>query len=159
MLILREITKEDNPLIAAIIRSVMISFNADPATTILGDPVVDRMFESYQTERAAYYVAMVNDEIVGGCGIKALDGGPGEVAELQRMFLKPEVRGRGIAGELMERCLQRAAEFGYQQVYLETLGEMLPARSLYRKYGFKEIDQPMGNTGHGGCDIRMLKEL
>ena len=155
----REITKEDNPLIADIIRSVMLRFNADPATTILGDPVVDSMFESYKTERAAYYVALVEGEVVGGCGIKALDGGPSGVAELQRMFLKPEARGRGIAGQLMARCLQKAAEFGFQQVYLETLGEMLPARSLYRKFGFKEIDHPMGNTGHGGCDVRMLKEL
>ncbi|WP_026135712.1 GNAT family N-acetyltransferase [Nafulsella turpanensis] len=159
MLKFREITKEDNPRIAAIIRAVMQSFNADPATTILGDPVVDRMFESYQVERAVYYVALLDGEVVGGCGIKALDGGPEGVAELQRMFLKPEARGLGIAGQLMERCLHKAADFGYRQVYLETLGDMLPARALYRKYGFSEISQPMGNTGHGGCDIRMLKEL
>lgn len=137
----------------------MIGFKADPATTILGDPVLNHMFESYQTGRGAYFVALLNEEVVGGCGINALSGGPEEVAELQRLFLKPEARGRGIAMQLMELCLQRARDAGYQKIYLETLGQMQAARTLYLKCGFKEVEVPMGNTGHGGCDIRMLKDL
>jgi putative acetyltransferase len=56
-------------------------------------------------------------------------------------------------------CLEDAKNFGYESCYLESLSNMLDARRLYEKFGFKIIDAPMGNTGHSGCNVFMLKKL
>jgi putative acetyltransferase len=31
--------------------------------------------------------------------------------------------------------------------------------SVYEKFGFEYLQAPMGNTGHNGCDIWMLKKM
>jgi putative acetyltransferase len=75
------------------------------------------------------------------------------------MYLVPEARGIGLGKFLIEKALQFARESGYRQVYIETLPELRQAMSVYEKFGFKYLDAPLGNTGHFGCDIWMLKEL
>jgi len=52
-----------------------------------------------------------------------------------------------------------AKENGYTQVYLESMPELAKAVSIYEKVGFKALDHPLGNSGHDGCDIWMLKTL
>lgn len=159
MIEIRAIEARDNQSLAEVIRFVMTEFKADPDTTILGDPTLDHMYENYQTAKAAYYVAFSGQQLVGGCGIKALDGSTENICELQRLFLHPAARGKGIGRQLMELCLQKAAEFGYEEIYLETLQDMHAAQALYRQYGFRSVCQPKGNTGHGGCDVWMVKFL
>lgn len=159
MIEIRAIQQQDNQPLASVIRTVMAEFKADPSTTILGDPTLDYMYENYQTERAAYYVAFSGNQLVGGCGIKALDGSIENICELQRLFLHPVARGKGIGQRLMQLCLQQAAAFGYDEIYLETLQDMHAAQALYQQYGFRSVCQPKGNTGHGGCDVWMVKSL
>jgi putative acetyltransferase len=75
------------------------------------------------------------------------------------MYLLPEARGIGLGKFLIEKALQFARGSSYRQVYIETLPELRQAMSVYEKFGFKYLDAPLGNTGHFGCDIWMLKEL
>jgi putative acetyltransferase len=44
-------------------------------------------------------------------------------------------------------------------VYLETMPELKQALDTYAKFGFEYIDHPMGNTGHFGCDLWMIKRI
>jgi putative acetyltransferase len=37
--------------------------------------------------------------------------------------------------------------------------ELKKALSVYEKFGFKFLNGPMGNSGHTGCSLWMLKEL
>lgn len=94
MLSIREIQPQDDLAIAHVIRIVMSAYDADPQTTILGDPTLDHMYQTYLQEKAVYFVALWNDKIVGGCGIRQLDGSEDNICELQRMFLLPEARGQ-----------------------------------------------------------------
>ena len=59
----------------------------------------------------------------------------------------------------MEKIFDSARKFGYRQLYLESLPELSKAISLYEKAGFKFIKGPLGNSGHFGCKIWMLKEI
>jgi putative acetyltransferase len=59
----------------------------------------------------------------------------------------------------MEKSMSWAKSHGYTQVYLESMPELTKAISIYEKVGFKSLDGPLGNSGHCGCDIWMLKEL
>jgi len=156
---IRLIRKDDNEALARIVRDSMKDFNADPATTIIGDPSLDSMYENYQDGRSRYYIVDQNGEVVGGCGIARLPGGDESICELQRMFLTRDARGKGIGKILLMKCIDDATHMGYQTIYLETLEDMLVAISLYESAGFRRIDHPLGNTGHTGCPVRMTKNL
>ena len=159
MVEIRKIQQLDNKYIAFVIRNVMTEFRADPETTVLGDTTLKTMYENYKVNKAVYYIAEVEGKIIGGCGIKQLAGSDESVCELQRMFILPEGRGKKIGKQLLELCITKAKEFGYEKIYLESLVQMKAARALYEQYGFKEINHPLGSTGHEGCDIWMIKEL
>ena len=75
------------------------------------------------------------------------------------MYFLPEARGIGLGKKMMYLCLQKAKEFGFKQCYLETMPYMDDARKLYRKAGFKDLSEPMGDTGHYSCQLWMLKDL
>jgi putative acetyltransferase len=75
------------------------------------------------------------------------------------MYLKNEYRGIGLGKQMMATCLQWAKANGNTKVYLETMPELKNAVAAYEKLGFQYLTAPMGNSGHNGCDIWMLKEL
>ncbi|OGS70246.1 MAG: GNAT family N-acetyltransferase [Flavobacteria bacterium RIFCSPLOWO2_12_FULL_35_11] len=156
---IREIQRKDNPKIAKVIREILIEFGVPKVGTAYADKILDTLYEAYATEKAIYYVIEKEGEIFGGAGIKQLDNYEGNVCELQKMYFLPEARGIGLGSKMMETCLQKAKEFGFEQCYLETLPYMEDARKLYRKAGFKDLDAPMGDTGHYSCNLWMLKEL
>jgi putative acetyltransferase len=60
---------------------------------------------------------------------------------------------------MLNTCLKAASEKGFKRCYLETLKIMVQARRLYERNGFREIEKPLGNTGHFSCDAQYLKEL
>ena len=117
------------------------------------------MFENYQKEKSSYFVLEHNNTIVGGAGIAQLDNYDGNVCELQKMYFLPIARGKGLGSKLITICLEKAKELGFETCYLETLPYMKAAVKLYNKYGFKNLDKPMGNTCHYNCNVWMIKEI
>ena len=105
---LRPIEPGDDPRIASIIRTVMPEFGAVGEGFSIMDPEVDAMHEAYAGEDAAYFVALVDGEVVGGAGVGPLVGGPPDVCELKKMYLLPDARGLGLGRRLLERCLDAA---------------------------------------------------
>ncbi|MGS2739611.1 GNAT family N-acetyltransferase [Sinomicrobium sp. M5D2P17] len=157
---IREIQPEDNPQMARIIRQVLVDdMGAPKKGTAYEDKSVDCMFETYNTERSVYFVIDQGNKITGGGGIAPLANYNGNVCELQKMYFLQETRGMGLGRKMIELCLQKAKEYGYEQCYLETMPYMEAAQKLYLKSGFKYIDAPMGNTGHCSCPVWMLKDL
>lgn len=157
--IIRPIEKKDNQQIAHVIRTVLFELGVPRVGTVYEDAGLDRMFETFQKEKARYFVVTKNDNIVGGGGIAHLDNYEGNVCELQKMYFLPIVRGRGIGTLMIDRCLEIATEFRYERCYLETMPYMKAAQNLYRKYGFEALPGPMGNTGHYACGVYMIKDL
>lgn len=157
--IIRLIQKKDNPQIAKVIRSVLEDFNVPKVGTAYADTSLDCMFETYQKPKAAYFVVEENNKIIGGAGVAKLDNYEGNVCELQKMYFLPEARGRGIGAQMMEFCLAKAREFGFEKIYLETMEYMTHAQKLYKQAGFEYIECAMGNTGHYSCPVHMIKTL
>ncbi|SFS74829.1 GNAT family N-acetyltransferase [Lutibacter maritimus] len=156
---IREITAKDNSKIAKAISSVLIEYGVPKVGTAYADKILDTLFEAYNTDNAIYFVVEKNGEILGGAGVKQLENYKGRVCELQKMYFLPEARGIGLGSKMMDICLKKAKEFGFEHCYLETLPYMQDARKLYRKVGFKDLDAPMGDTGHYSCNLWMLKDL
>lgn len=157
--IIRPIEKNDNPKVAALIRAVLLEFDVPKTGTVFEDAALDCMFETYDKPKASYFVVEENGELIGGAGIAQLENYDGNVCELQKMYYLPITRGRGIGSKMMETCLQKAKDFGYEACYLETLPFMKAAQKLYTRSGFKYLDGPLGNTGHYSCPVHMLKKL
>ena len=101
----------------------------------------------------------IEGKIVGGAGVSQLENSSENICELQKMYFLHEARGKGIGSQMIQKCLQKAIEFGYEKCYLETLPEMLAAQNLYKKMGFEYLCSPMGNTGHTTCPVWMIKSL
>lgn len=73
-------------------------------------------------------------------GCAALRRYSDEEAEVKRVFVREEYRGRNIGGLLLEELIQRAKKSGYQRMILET-GEFLASSvRLYARYGFEKIE-------------------
>lgn len=157
--LIRPIQAKDNVQVAKIIRSVLEDFNVPKVGTAYADVSLDCMFETYQKPRAAYFVLEENGKLIGGGGIAQLDNFEGNVCELQKMYFLDEARGRGLGTKMIDICLKKAQEFGYEKCYLETMSYMEAAQKLYKKYGFQYIDGAMGDTGHHACGVNMLLDL
>ena len=157
--ITREIQQKDNAALAKIVRTVILEMGAPTIGTAYEDKATDQLFETYQKEKAIYFVLEHNQKVVGGVGIAQLDNFEGNVCELQKMYFLPEARGRGLGSKMIIICLEKAKEFGFESCYLETLPYMKDAVKLYKKNGFKNLDKPMGNTCHYSCDVWMIKNL
>ena len=157
---IRLIEQKDNAGIAAVIREVSAEhgLTADKGFAV-ADPILDTLYEVYSKPRSAYWVVEMDGQIVGGGGVSQVAGGDSETAELQKMYLSSALRGKGVAKQIVLMSLEFAKSQGYSRCYLETTAELQAAIKLYEKLGFEFIDEPLGNTGHSDCDIRMLKTL
>ena len=156
---MRNIQPEDNATIAKIIRDALTEFNANKPGTVYYDSSTDHLYELFQQEGAGYFIAEMDNEILGAGGIYPSAGLPQGTCELVKMYLKKEARGKGIGKILMNKCLDFAKQRGFTDVYIETLPELKPAVGLYVRFGFEYLTQPLGNTGHFGCDVWMLKKI
>lgn len=63
---IRPICLEDNPTIATIIRSCLAEFGADKPGTVYYDKTTDHLFELFQENGAAYFIAEQEGKAVGG---------------------------------------------------------------------------------------------
>jgi putative acetyltransferase len=156
---IRFIQPSDNPALAKIVRDTLAEFGANHPGTVYYDPTTDALYELFQKEGAGYFVATMDDKIVGGGGIYPTNGLPADTCELVKMYLLPEARGIGLGKTLIEKNLSFAKEKGYKQVYLETMPELKQALNVYAKFGFEYLKGPMGNSGHTGCSLWMLKRI
>jgi len=157
--IIREIRKEDNQQVARVIRQVLEDLGVPKVGTAYEDPSLDNMYEHYDKPKATYFVIEENGSILGCAGVAQLDNYKGNVCELQKMYFLQEARGKGVGHKMINVCLDKAKEYGFDACYLETMPYMDAAQKLYKKMGFEYIDARMGDTGHYSCPVFMLKTL
>ena len=158
-MLIRPINESDNKHIAIILREVLIEMDIPKIGSAYEDPEIDKMYESYQSNRSIYFVVEENDKILGGAGINPLKDGDSDICELQKMYFHKSIRGRGIGDKIIELCLNFAVESNFKKCYIETMPNMVNAQKLYLRKGFYYINNPLGNTGHTACPIWMLKNL
>jgi putative acetyltransferase len=156
---IRPILAGDNAAIASIIRRTLAEFGANKPGTVFFDPTTDDLFSLFSASGSAYFIAEVEGNVVGGSGVFPTHGLPEGCCELVKLYLLPEMRGQGMGLMLMEKCFQKAIDLGFSEMYLETMPELRTAIGLYEKAGFTFLSGPMGQSGHFGCDLWMIKHL
>jgi putative acetyltransferase len=63
-----------------------------------------------------------------------------EIAEMKRLYVRREFRGKGVGIGLMNTILREAKKIGYQRLRLDTIQPLMSdAIAMYRRFGFYEI--------------------
>lgn len=94
----------------------------------------------YARPKGRLLLAMIGDRAVGCVALHRCAGCEADVAEMKRLYVRPEGRGKGIGRMLVERALGEATHIGYSSIRLDTLaGVMDTAIELYRRMGFHDI--------------------
>jgi putative acetyltransferase len=156
-MVLREIQEKDNEQVELLIRTCLIEFGANKPGCAWDDENLGSFYQVYQNEKSKYWVVEDNGKIVAGCGIGPLENAE-DVCELQKMYSYKEVRGTGIANELLEMSLEFAKKY-YKKCYLETFANMTGAIKFYEKNGFTKLEKPIVETEHYACDVWCIKTL
>ena len=77
------------------------------------------------------------DDVVEGMG--RFDTFSEGVGEIHNIWVNPGQRGNGYAIKLMNKLEEKAIEYGFTSLRLDTAKFNTPAQKLYRKIGYKEI--------------------
>jgi DNA-binding MarR family transcriptional regulator/N-acetylglutamate synthase-like GNAT family acetyltransferase len=121
----------------------------------------DERFEALVAEIVAHFVQEL-DTKRERCWIAELDGQPvgcvflvkasDEVGKLRLFLVEPSARGRGVGGRLVDECVRFARRVGYRKVTLWTQSELLAARRVYARAGFRCVAEE-SNKAFGRDDL------
>ncbi|MEV1068445.1 GNAT family N-acetyltransferase [Streptomyces sp. NPDC050263] len=87
--------------------------------------------------RGQLLVGRYDGEPAGTAGVRLLDA---TTAELTRVFVREELRGRGGAALLVSAAEDAARALGARQLILDTRGDLVEARALYARLGYQETE-------------------
>jgi drug/metabolite transporter (DMT)-like permease/GNAT superfamily N-acetyltransferase len=104
---------------------------------------VETIAADYEDPRGTFLVAYDDGRPVACGGIRPLGDG---TAEVKRMYVVPEARGRGFGAQLLARLEDEARRRGYERVRLDTAASLTAAQGLYRGAGYEEIGDYNGNS-------------
>ena len=151
--------EKDDAALAALIRRLLKAHGLDIPGTVYFDKGLDHLSTFYQAapEKRAYFVLREGDKLLGGIGLAEFPPFP-ECAELQKLYLSEEMRGRGIGYQFIACAEQEARRLGYRQMYLETHDNLRVALHLYERSGYMEIARPAA-TVHSTMNRFFLKPL
>ncbi len=110
-----------------------LSFSLDFQDT---DRELASLAHEYGPPSGAALLAVEGDRALGCVGVRRLED---EVAELKRMYVLHEARGRGIGRRLCDAALEVARRLGYASIRLDTVAEMAAAVRVYEAASFHAI--------------------
>jgi putative acetyltransferase len=93
--------------------------------------------EQLEAGRGTFLVARDGGRAVGCGAIRLLDA---TNAEVKRMYVEPEQRGKGVGRFVLESLEAAARDMGVQRLVLETGDQQGAAIALYRRAGFTQLD-------------------
>lgn len=124
---------------------------------IVGDNTRINLYAQYNLLNHIHDVFLCydNDIPVACASYKNYDEG---VAEVKRVFVRKDYRGRGLSKLLMEQLEAKAKEQGYKSLILETGKPLEAAFGLYSKLGFR-VTENYGQYKDMPLSICMIKDI
>jgi GNAT superfamily N-acetyltransferase len=109
--------------------------------------------------RGVYLVAREERHLAGGVGLRSILEPALGIGEVKRLWVRPDLRRRGVARALMDAVLTRADELRYSTLYLETGPRQPAAKALYVALGWEQVDTyPEGAHTHTtGTRFRLVR--
>lgn len=129
---------------------------ADEYSLGLYPPEAYHKLDIVDLERPGVALFVARDEGVAGI-VALVDNGDGS-AEIKRMFVSEQHRGRGVASALLRHLADAAAAASVSVIRLETGLEQPDAIALYSKHGYVHIP-PFGPYVGDETSVCMEKRL
>jgi GNAT superfamily N-acetyltransferase len=98
---------------------------------------------SFDAPSGTFLVAFSDGDAVACGAIRCLSG---DTAELKRMWVRPDVRGRGVGRSLLDTLEEAGRVMGYRRLRLDTSAHLPEAVALYRSASFNQIPDYNGNA-------------
>jgi ribosomal protein S18 acetylase RimI-like enzyme len=98
---------------------------------------ITNLSEMYGPPGGCLLLARADEECVGCVAVRTRDTG---TCEMKRLYVRGHHRGTGLGKRLVEAALGSARRLGYSRMVLDTLPSMTEAHSLYKSFGFQEVD-------------------
>jgi len=93
--------------------------------------------ENYDPAKETLWIVEQENEIIGSIAIAKIDD---KTAQLRWLLVEPHIRNNGIGTKLIHEALSFCRNRGYQKVILGTFSDLIIARRLYEKNGFRLIE-------------------
>lgn len=97
---------------------------------------IDRLPGEYDSPKSCFLMARRGNDVVGCVALRDLGEG---IAEMKRMFVRPQAQGSGVGKRLATSVMKIASALGYATMRLNTGPLQTEAVNLYQKLGFKII--------------------
>ena len=91
--------------------------------------------ESLELKYSRFYVVVMDDEVVGYIGTYFI----GDEVDITNIAVSQKYRRKGMADKLIEAVLVYSEDIKAVAINLEVRPSNVPARCLYKKYGFEEL--------------------
>lgn len=88
-----------------------------------------------------FLVARLDGDVAGGVGLRPIGEPARRLAEIKRLWVRPDLRRGGIAVALMSEVEARARSLGYERLYLETGPKQPEAVALYGAIGWERVEE------------------
>ncbi|MFD7968923.1 GNAT family N-acetyltransferase [Streptomyces clavifer] len=114
-----------------------------PATSEeIDEGLADDGVERLAPPTGEFLVGRHADEPASCTGLVVVDP---HTAELTRVFVRPAFRGTGGGGLMLAAAERAARSLGVRRIRLDTRDDLVEARALYTKHGYREV--PAFNQG------------
>ena len=90
---------------------------------------------AYGAPGSLLLIAWQGERAAGTIGLRRLTE---DAAEAKRLFVPPEFRGLGLGRTLLTQLIEAARQYGYRQIFADSLPSMHEAHALYARFGFRE---------------------
>ena len=101
------------------------------------DEEIEHLEDKYGLPNGRIYLLYVDGKLAGCVGMKPSDE---THAELKRLYVREEYRGKKLGVWLTERIMEDARKENYTWLRLDTLPGLKSAIHIYRKLGFYDVD-------------------
>ncbi|KRL35335.1 GNAT family N-acetyltransferase [Liquorilactobacillus uvarum] len=153
-----EISMADNQELKRIIQESLLEYGNNLPNSTYYDPALNDLFSFYKNiENSKYFVVKEGKKVLGGGGYAPFE--KQGVAEIQKLYLTNDSRGKGVGKKLLTLIENEAKKAGYQKLYIETISNLKEAIGLYRHMGYDEIEKPLAPQSHNACDVLMIKKI
>jgi len=103
--------------------------------------IAGKFVQNFDPKRERCWIAERDGEIAGFVFLVRKSA---RVAKLRMLIVEPWARGHGLGGRLVDECIRFARAAGYRQITLWTQSNLLAARKIYAKAGFRLTNSKRG---------------